>query len=360
MSTVQPTGVSQLLFLRLRENRWSKLLERVMRETPPGGVLLSEPLPRTAEETQAFTSKIRRACTRPVFIAIRQDGGDCDPLSRYFPGLPSPRAVANKGPDAVGRWADLIGEALALLGINTNFAPSLDLASHSSAKDLGTRAFGIDPHQVTECGRAFVRGLARHKILSCGKHFPGRGSVPCEQTAGLRVSAKPMAVLWSEDLLPFRRLLPRLPMVLISSAAYKAYDFDIPRPASLSSSIVQGLLREKLRYRGLALAYDLESSGVHGALGFDQAVIQSVESGCDMIVVDQGTHFASALQVLETGTQSGRFPAPRVAQALRRIRSTAKRIPPMPPRIATRAVENLQDRFENFSSEFAGEESDHA
>jgi beta-N-acetylhexosaminidase len=169
-----------------------------------------------------------------------------------------------------------------------------------------------------------------------------------------------MAALWSEDLLPFRRLLPQLPMVLISSGAYKAYDFDVPRPASLSSAIVEGLLRRKLGYRGLALAYDLESSNVHGALGFDQAAIRSVESGCDMIIVDYGAHFASALRALEAGTRSGRLPAPRVAQALQRIRATAKRIPPPPRKIAMRAVESLQKRFEKFLIEFAGEESDHA
>lgn len=360
MSTFQETDPGRMLFLRLRENRWSKSLEKTLRDTPPGGVLLAEPLPRSPEGLQTFIARIRRACVKPVFIAIGQDGGDCDPLSRHFPALPSPRIVAIKDSDAVGRMADLIGEALGLLGFNTNFAPSLDLASDLCKKKLGTRAFGNDPHQVTEWGGAFVRGLARHRILACGKHFPGRGSMPGEQTAGLRVSAKPMAALWSEDLLPFRRLLPHLPMILIGSAAYKAYDFDVPRAASLSSSVVQGLLREKLGYRGLALALDLESSDVHGALGFDQAVIQSVESGCDMIIVDQGAHFTSALQALETETQAGRLPAARVAQALRRIRSTARRIPPMPQRIAMRGVENLQNRFEKFTIEFAGEESDHA
>jgi len=360
MNTFQESALSQLLFLRLRENRWSKSLEKVLRDSRPGGVLLAEHLSRSAEKTWEFIIQIRRACTRPVFIAIRQDGGDCDPLSRCFPALPSPGDIAQRGSATVGRMADLIGEALALLGFNTNFAPSLDLTSHASAKDMGTIAFGNDPHQVTQCGRAFMCGLARHKILACGKHFPGWGSVPCDQTADLRVSAKPMAALWSEDLLPFRRLLPQLPMVLISSGAYKAYDFDVPRPASLSPLVVEGLLRKKLNYRGLAMSYDLEFESAHGALGFKEAVVQAVVAGCDMIVVDQGDYFASALQALETGTRTGRLPAPRVAQALRRIRATAKRIPPTPRKIAMRAVESLQKRFERFLIEFAGEESDHA
>ena len=356
MSTFQESALSQLLFLRLREIRWSKPLEKTLRDTPPGGVLLADGLPRSAEKTREFIIQIRRACAEPVFIAIPQDGGDCDPLSRLFPALPSPRTVATRGPKAVERTAALIGEALKMLGFNTNFAPSLDLTPGLGEAEQETRAFGNDPQQVAEYGSAFVRGLARHKILACGKHFPGWGSVPREQAGDLRVSAKPMAALWSEDLLPYRRLLPRLPMVLVSSAAYKAYDFDVPRPAPLSSSIVEGLLRGKLGYRGLALGYDLESSDVHGALGFDQAVIQSLESGCDMMIVDQGEHSTSALQALEIGTRTGRLPAPRVAQALQRIRATVKRIPPPPRKIAMRAVENLWKRFE----EFAGEESDHA
>ena len=37
-----------------------------------------------------------------------------------------------------------------------------------------------------------------------------------------------MSTLWAFDLIPYRELLPYLPMVLMSTAVYKAYDFNRP------------------------------------------------------------------------------------------------------------------------------------
>jgi beta-N-acetylhexosaminidase len=358
MSANREATLSRILFLRLKENRWTKSLEETLRDSPPGGVLLADPLPRTPDDTQEFTLKIRRACSSPVFIAIREEGGPGKPLSRYFPALPAPRTVAKKGAEAVARSADLIGDALSMLGFNANFAPVLDLATPLNATKLEARAFGSDPQHVAECGRAFLRGLARRKILACGKHFPGWGSVPFEKAAGLPVSAKPMAALWSEDLIPFRKLLPRLPMVLMSSAAYKAYDFDLPRPASLSRSVVEGLLRGKLDYRGLALAFDLDLKDVHSTLGFGEAVIQSLDAGCDMVIVNQDESFASARKALETGIQSGRLSSLRLEQALGRIDAAQKRIPPPADKLSKKALEGLRKKFEKFSEAFVQEESD--
>lgn len=360
MSAFRESALSRTLFLRLRENRWTEPLERVLRDAPPGGVLLAEPLPRSLGGALDFIGRIRRACAGSIFIAIREEGGPCDPLSRYLPALPSPRAAALKGRKAVGRLGDLTGEGLRLLGFNTNFAPTLDLATPLSEKMLTTRAFGSDPHHVGECGRAFARRLTRHKILACGKHFPGWGSVPFEKGSDLPVSAKPMAALWSEDLIPFRRLLPKLPMVLVSTAAYKAYDFDQPRPACLSSFVIDGLLREKLGYRGLAIGFDLEQESVHGTLGFSEAVVQALNAGCDMVVVDQGAPFSSALKALENGAQSGRLSSRRVEKTLARIGVTQKRIQGRGGKFSAKALAKICEDIEEFSKEVARRESDHA
>jgi beta-N-acetylhexosaminidase len=349
MSTARASSLNRMLFLRLRENRWSKPLERALGETPPGGVLLAEPLPRSIGDTQRLIAQICRACAAPVFIAIREEGGKCDPVSRYFTELPDSWALAVHGIESVERLANLIGEAMRGLGINTNFAPRLDLPSNPqmSASELGR-----DSALVTACGKAFVRGFARQKIFACGKHFPGEGSVPVGAAKQLPVSAKPMAALWREDLLPFRTILPQLPMVLVSAAAYKAYDFDLPRAASLSSLVVEGLLRTKLAYRGLALAYNLESEQVRGALTFGDAVVQSVAAGCDMVVVDQGERFEVVRRALQEGLNSKRLPEARTQQALRRIGAAMKRVPRAPRPAPARAIQNLQDRFRRFAEEF--------
>lgn len=356
MKPLREEILGQLLFLRLDENRWSASLDRLLRASLPGGVLLAAPFPRSPALTREFLHKITRSLPKSPFLAVREEGGPQDPLRQFLPPLPSPRAVAEKGLFAVARLGDLIGEALSLLGINSNFAPLLDLATPFTEKTLGARTFGADPQQVAQSAGAFLRGIERHRVRACGKHFPGLGSVPLQNSPGLAVSGKSMAALWREDLLPYRQLLPRLPMVLISPGAYKAYDLERPRPASLSTGIMQGLLRVKLGYRGLALAYELESEEVRGGLGLGEAAIQSLNAGCDLLVVDQGDPFESVHRALQAGLESGQLSTRRVKQSLARVRA-AKRGLALPAGRASRgALDLLARRGEDFSKKFRPEE----
>jgi len=341
--------LSQLFFLRLPDNRWSVSLERWLRRASPSGVLLDAPLPHSAESTSELLSRIARALPQPSFLALRQEGGNNDPLSRFLAPLPSPRAAAQKSRSAVARLGDLIGEALRLLGFNTDFAPLLDLATPFTAQTLGARTFGSDPRQVAECGDAFLCGLRRHKVLACGKHFPGWGSVPIEKTRGLPVSGKPMADLWREDLVPFCELLPQLPMILISNAAYKAYDFDHVQPASLSAQVVTGLLRTKLGYRGLALAYDLESPEVRGPLDLGETAIEAMNAGCDMLVVNQEASIEVGRRALEAALEGGKLLPRRVEQALERIRVAKKGLKRPSGELSTRRFDRLAREFEEFN-----------
>jgi beta-N-acetylhexosaminidase len=355
---VKPLGedkLGQLFFLRLKGSRWSGSLGRQLYDMSPGGVLLSEPLASSAAATSEFLLRVARSLPSLPFLAVRQEGGKCDPLSGFLPHLPSPSVGRGESLRAVMRLGELFGEALSLLGFNTNFAPLLDLRTSFTEKTLGARTFGSDPCQVTECGRAFLRGLERHGILACGKHFPGLGSVPVDDSGGLPVSSKPMAALWREDLFPFRELLTRLPLVLVSPAAYKAYDFDRPRPASLSTGVVTGLLRVKLGYGGLALAYELESARGAGEIG--DAAILALSAGCDMIVVDEGAPFENARLALDAGLESGKLLPQRVEQAVERIQAAKKRLRPPSGKVSMPALNRLVRRYEKFAMEYRREGS---
>src|SRR5262249_46992584 len=151
--------------------------------------------------------------------------------------LPSPRAAARAGSPAVRKLGELVGAGLKLLGFNTNFAPVLDLLTPISEAILGSRAFSSDGHEVARCAEAFVCGLTSHGVLACGKHFPGLGAARPTARQALPVVDKTMADLWRQDLVPYRELIGKLPLVMLSHCAYKAYDFEVTLPAALSSGV---------------------------------------------------------------------------------------------------------------------------
>jgi beta-N-acetylhexosaminidase len=355
MKPAREKTLGQLLLLKFKEPHRSASFEHLLEACAPGGVLLAGSLPRSPQATCELLIKIAAALPALPFLAIEEEGGGVDPLSAFLPPLPAPCAVAEEGASAAARLGELMGEALKLLGFNTNLAPGLDLATPLSEKIAGSRSFGSDPHRVARCGAAFVRGLERHKLLACGKHFPGLGSVPEQTSLELPVSGKPMAELWRQDLVPYRELLPRLPLVLLSQAVYKAYDFDYPRSAVLSAPVIDGLLRTKLGYRGLILAHGLESDAVRGGLGLAAAVAQCVNAGCDLLVAESEGSFEAMQLALVQGVESGRIPEERLEQVQQRIRATKKGLAAPSGHMPKDPWDRLARRFENFdfSSEAA-------
>lgn len=350
MTTATASLLGQMLMLPIDEPRWSSSFERQLQELAPGGLLLREPLPHSPDSLCDLIRRISQTLGITPFLAIRVEGGSEHPLRAILPALPSARALAERGPDAVKGCGELLGEALRLLGFNTNFAPLLDLATPFTERNLGDRTFGSDPHAVAECGAAFIKGLRRQRILACAKHFPGWGSVPQENARDLPASGKPMAALWREDLVPYRELLPELPMVLVSNAAYKAYDFDPPRPACLSPQVVYGLLRVKLGYRGLALAYELESERVRGGLDMGDAAVHAVNAGCDMLIVEKEESWLTMRKTLEVASDAGILPRERLEQSLARIREVKKGGTPPKAPFPKKAWDKLVRRFEKFNS----------
>src|SRR5690242_11903598 len=99
-----------------------------------------------------------------VLVAIDQEGGGVQrvraPATLWPPMLchdgfapPEDEALA----EAVGR---ALGDELAALGVDVDFAPVLDVNSNPSNPIIGDRAFGRDADAVARRGLAFARGLA--------------------------------------------------------------------------------------------------------------------------------------------------------------------------------------------------------
>jgi beta-N-acetylhexosaminidase len=319
----------------------------------PGGVVIDAPLTDGAESTREFLIKLARAVPAVPFLAIEEEGGGAmDPLRAFFPPLPAPRTAAKKGPTAVCRLGELVGAALQLLGFNADLAPVLDLASPAAGSISETRAFSSDPLQVAKGGAALLDGLERHNLLACGRHFPGLETALYSGALERPVVSKSMAELWREDLVPYRALLPRLPLVLLSTAAYKAYDFDFLQAAGLSPKVVEGLLRVKLGYHGVAIACGLEREAVRGTLALEEAAVQAVRAECDMLILE-GTEAAERVHgALSAARDSGKLPSSRLEQALKRIQLAKKGLKPPRGRLSRRSLDRLVREFTNFSSDF--------
>ena len=355
MAVTQADDLGQLLLVELEKDGWSASSDRWLRTLRPGGVVLSQVHPRSVEATAGLVMRITAALGFLPFTVLEEDGGKASLLGDLVVPLPSPRDAVRAGVRAVLRLGELVGAGMNLLGFNTNFGPVLDLLTPISEPTLGRRAFSGDAHEVARCAEAFLRGLKGYGVLACGKYFPGLSVA--QLTAGdvLPVVGKTMAELWREDLVPYRELIDKLPLVMLSQCSYKAYDFDVPRPAVLSTGVVAGLLRVKLGYNGLAVA-DLRPYAATGALpDLADAAAQSMIAGCDILVTVAGG-MGRVLVGLRRAIELGRLSTERLDQSLKRVHTARCRLARPAGRVSKAAVDRLTTRFERFSKQFQAEE----
>lgn len=343
------------LLIGFEADRFDRSLETLLATYRPAGVILFARNLTTGEQTFELLREIAAHLPPRPFLALDEEGGTVDRLKKFLPPLPSAARVAETGDRAgVRRFGETIGEALRLLGFNLDFAPVLDLTTNVSGLPLGSRTFAADADTVTDLAGAFIDGLLRQKILPCGKHFPGLGSAAADTHFSLPIVDKPMARLWLEDLLPYRQLAAKLPMVLVGHASYKAYDDPSTPPASLSSSVVNGLLRRKMNYPGVVATDDLDMDAVTSHTPFEQIGVRALKAGCDLLLVGQKEEsIGKIVQGLERAARQGEPAEEQLEASRQRIGRLQRNLPLPAKKFDKKGFEKLKKKFEHLRTQYS-------
>jgi beta-N-acetylhexosaminidase len=220
----------------------------------------------------------------PPFLAVDQEGGRVQRLGPPVLQLPPARKLGEiDDPALTEAAAHLLGQQLAALGFNWDFAPVLDVDSNPDSPVIGDRSFGPEPARVVRHARAFARGLGRAGVAACGKHFPGHGDTALDSHFALPELAHDRARLERVELAPFAALAGELEAVMTAHIVTRALDPD--RPATLSRTVMQGVLREQLGFGGLLVSDDLEMKAIADHFGIGFAACEAIAAGCDCILV---------------------------------------------------------------------------
>lgn len=148
-----------------------------------------------------------------------------------------------------------------LVGVNANFAPTIDVNSDSRNPVIGTRSFGEDALNVSGKGVAYSRGLEDAGILSVSKHFPGHGNTIADSHKTLPVVDRSLASIQAIDLLPFRNYIDAgLGGVMVAHLNVPALHTGNV-PTSLSADVTTKLLKDEMGFEGLVFTDALTMRG---------------------------------------------------------------------------------------------------
>lgn len=167
-------------------------------------------------------------------------------------------------------------------GINTIFAPVLDINTNPRNPIISTRAFGEDPESVSFFGCEMIKTLQLHGITACGKHFPGHGDTETDSHIKLPKIKKDIKSLSKAEIVPFRNAIKTgVKMIMMGHLNVPALD-PSGIPVSLSQKAVS-YLRNKLGFKGIVITDALNMGGI-GRYSEEEASLMALNAGVDILL----------------------------------------------------------------------------
>ena len=241
-----------------------------------------------------------------LFIATDQEGGQVQRLQGPgFTRIPDAVTQGQLAPSELQADAHTWGDQLRAAGINVNLAPVLDVVPPGSTSNppIGDldREYGHTPTRVTTHGLAFVRGMTAAGIDVTPKHFPGLGRVTgnTDLTGGVTDS-----ITTRDDpyLAPFRAAVQaQVPFVMISTAIYSRIDPN--SPAAFSHTVITGMLRRDLGFRGVVISDDVGIAKQVAQYSPGQRAVRFIAAGGDMVLTVDASQTAAMTSALLTRAQ---------------------------------------------------------
>lgn len=243
---------------------------------------------RSLRAVKGLNERLQNVSPVPLLIAVDQEGGRIERLTRAvgFRESPSAASVARSmdPADAKAEY-EKMAAGLAQCGFNLNLGPVVDLNTNPENPIIGRleRSYSADDGEVSAYARAFVQGHRAHGVLTSLKHFPGHGSSVADTHKGM----VDVSETWSEqELAPYRELIGTGDAELIMSAHVVNRNISGAEdtPASMSPATLISLLRKDLGFKGVVISDDLQMGAIIKTKSFEDTVRQAVIAGNDLLV----------------------------------------------------------------------------
>ena len=298
---------------------------QALAESPVGGIIYFADNLIDTEQTRTMLANTLEygyeANGLPLFLCVDEEGGTVSRVGGN-PGF----GIANVGNMSdIGATGDTnqayqvaveIGNYLTDLGFNVDFAPDADINNNPEGT-FGLRSFGSTADAVAPMVEAQVRGFADAGILCSAKHFPGIGGAAGDSHSNKIYSQETADQMAEEELLPFQAAIEAdVPFVMVGHLSAPAITGD-ENPASISSEIVTGMLRERLGYEGIIITDSMGMGAATSTLSDAQLAVEAVRAGVDIVLMP--ADYYTAFQGVLDAVHAGEITEERIDDSVRRI-----------------------------------------
>ncbi|MDY6122554.1 MAG: glycoside hydrolase family 3 N-terminal domain-containing protein [Porphyromonas sp.] len=290
--------------------------QKMVREIGIGGILYQKGY---LLEQYLMNTHLQSSASVPLLIAL---DGEYGLWMRLKDALRYPRAMA-LGHIQDKRYIYWYGRELASqckqMGIHVNFAPVLDINNNPNNPVIGTRSFGVSVDEVLTNALVFSAGLEDGGVLSVGKHFPGHGNTNVDSHKALPNIGGTRQELLATEIVPFNAYIQMgFGGMMIGHLQVPALEPEPHTPASMSATIVEGLLNGELGFRGLIFTDAMEMQGMQIS-GNDPISVRALQAGVHVLLGP--TNPEIVLREIKAAVASGKLSKKQIEKSCRKVLS---------------------------------------
>ncbi|MFG1888679.1 glycoside hydrolase family 3 protein [Micromonospora sp. NPDC049051] len=255
----------------------------------------------------------------PLLISTDQEQGVVLRMPAPAAQFPGSMALgAGRSPRAAREAAEITGRELRAVGIHQPYAPIADVNVDPGNPVIGVRSFGADPTLVADLTAAQVAGFQDAAgVTAVAKHFPGHGDTATDSHTDLPVIDHSRQEWDRIDAPPFRRAISAgVESIMTAHIVVPALD-PSGDPATLSPTILTGVLRGEFGFQGVIVTDALNMAGVRRRYGDERVPVLALKAGADQLLMPPDLRLArdAVLRAVATGELTER----RIDESVRRI-----------------------------------------
>lgn len=263
----------------------------LLKRYAPSGVILFKRNIKNTQQLQKLCADVSRvlkqAGVKCPLIAIDHEGWPVDrlsPLVTAFPSMPLLAAGADTG--LAFEQGRVMGEELASLGINVDFAPVFDLSKPNSHPVVALRSPGEEPEAASAISCAVMKGLEASGVLGCAKHFPGIADCLVDPHFHVPVMGEDDRLWEKPDLIPFRRAVESGCGVFMVGHLMGRFVPGQKKAelSTLSAGLVE-LARKHVGFGGVLVTDDMFMGALTLSCSVTKASLGALEAGFDLLLL---------------------------------------------------------------------------
>ncbi|RXK88179.1 glycoside hydrolase family 3 protein [Chlorobaculum sp. 24CR] len=291
-----------------------QLISRLAAEGKIGGIMF---LKGDVQSAALLANRFQEVSNVPLLVSADMEKGVAMRLDGATQFSPAMAISAAGNPALARRMAEIIAREARAVGIQQNYAPTVDLNSNPANPVINTRSFGDRIPLVNAMSAAMIDGLQSNGVAATAKHFPGHGDVTVDSHLALPVLEGDRRRLENYELKPFRSAIAHgVHSIMVGHLAVPRLTGTM-EPASLSKKIVTGLLRRELGFQGLIVTDALNMKALENGLTPGQVAVRAVQAGNDILLFPEDPEqiFDAVCAAVEKGEISER----QIDHSVRRI-----------------------------------------